>query len=314
MPMLTLNGRPIKAGGLLRRPPVLPTVVQDQRIGAGINSLFNYSAGTGSTGFTNAGVWAARIADAATSQSVQMRSMIGLWPSWNFNPPDFDDSIAGVPVPGSPYADWAGFNAVNYSAFIFGPDNYNGPTGLDPSTAGPVASTTDRFYPDEIAGFIDQIEQNGTGSYRYYIYEGLKDAGGIIDDPSTATAQDFADFRAATTDPTDYQGWFDALLTQVRADARVTAVANNVSLIPASRVIVSVMENTAASALTAADWFLDSAPHGTEVLYLLSGMITYSTIFGQVAPEPDFAGATLPSVFTSNYAAIAAHVASEVGA
>jgi hypothetical protein len=79
-----------------------------------------------------------------------------------------------------------------------------------------------------------------------------------------------------------------------------------------ARVLVSVMENTPASAMTCGEWFEDDAPHGRHTLYLIAGAITYSTLFGEAAPQPSFRGATIHASVASNWPAIASHILSHL--
>lgn len=192
------------------------------------------------------------------------------------------------------------------------PDNLSGPPigkgePIDPSVGGFIPRPTEEVWPDELELVINNFEANTNDTPTYWIYEGWADAGGLLEENTGAgTAQKFADWRARTTDAFGYTTWFDNLLAQTKAN--VPTAASRIKIIPVARTMVSVMENTAASTITADEWFEDNAPHGHDTAYLLVAMIVYSTLYQEQAPMPDFTGADINDTFLHNYNSIAEHI------
>ena len=79
----------------------------------------------------------------------------------------------------------------------------------------------------------------------------------------------------------DYAAWYDAFALGISGAAQ----GREITLIPVSRVLSSVMMETALSELAAETFYEDDAPHGTSALYLMAAMVTYNTIYGEPVPE-----------------------------
>ena len=78
----------------------------------------------------------------------------------------------------------------------------------------------------------------------------------------------------------DYHDWFldyAAAIRQARPDL-------DVALIPAASTIARMLTETPLSELDATYFYEDEAPHGTEPLYFLAALVSYSSIFGEMPP------------------------------
>lgn len=279
-------------------------VLQDRTIGASMNSLFYHS-----DDFQDVPTWLDRMADADGGKSVKAQ---GGYDSTSNNPPNWKQNWKpDVKSPGAS-ASWRAINAVNFTDVIIVPDNFSGPpafenNGTNPRVAGPVPRPGGGDWVTEIAGIITPFEANTDDTPNYWVYEGWADAGRLLGEfTGEGSSRDFAKWRERTTTQFGYGEWFDNLVGALRED--FPSVASRIKLIPVARVMVSVMENTAASALAAEDWFEDNAPHGQETCYLLVAMIVYSTLYQEQAPMPDFTGADINETFMKNYDSIAAHI------
>lgn len=233
-------------------------------------------------------------------------------PNWDQNWIRF-----GVPSTGAGNS-WPAVDRANVTDIFMVTDNFSGPPAYtsqgpdpDPSVGGPipwgVAEGQSTVWAGMFTVVVSSHEENTSGRPNYWIYEGWSDGGKLFDEATGAgSSRDFAAWRERTTTQFNYTGWFDNLVQRVREN--VPDAASRIKLIPVARTMVSVMENTPASALSADDWFADDAPHGHDTLHLLAAMIVYSTIFEETAPRPDVSGLDVNGVFMDNYDEIASHV------
>ncbi len=234
-------------------------------------------------------------------------------------PPDWRQNwkTLGVPVMGAQNS-WPSIDRANVTDVVMLTDNFSGPPAYesqganpDPSVGGPlpwhIEEGRSRFWTGTISDIVATHEANVGDRPNYWIYEGWSDGGRLLDEATGAGSdRDFADWRERTTTKFNYTGWYDNLLSQVKEN--VPDAASRIKLIPVARTMVSVMENTPASSLSADDWFADDAPHGEDTLHLLAAMIVYSAMFEEVAPKPDFSKNNINDVFSANYEEIASHV------
>ncbi len=287
-------------------------VAQDRIIGASMNSLFYNDVE-----FQNVPRWLDRMADADGGKRIAVQ---GTYDVRSNNPPNWTQNwlphVASLHLPTDSAASWSRANAANITDMIVVTDNFSGPpvyvdTGTDPRVAGPVPMPNAADWVSEITNsVIVPFETNTDDNPTYWIYEGWADGGKIIAEDGTANSRNFAAWRERTTGGFGYGEWFDNLAAALQEDT--PAAASRIKVIPVARTIVSVMENTAASALASSDWFKDDSPHGRDTLYLLAAMIVYTTLYQEQAPMPDFTGAQVNDVFKNNYNSIAAHIFEQI--
>ena len=238
-------------------------------------------------------------------------------------PPNWKENWIRFGVPSSGVANsWQSLERANVTDVIIVTDNFSGPPVYgsqgrdpDPVAGGPIprppAAGKALTWGDEVTDIITAHEQNVTDEPIYWIYEGWSDAAKILDDSTGAgSARDFAAWRERTTTQYNYTGWFDNLLSH--AQESLPAVADRIRMIPVARVMVSVMEDTPASVITADEWFTDSAPHGGDTLHLLVAMIVYSSMFEERPIKPDVTGKDIHPAFIENFEEIAGHVFEKV--
>ena len=287
-------------------------VAQDRVIGASMNSLYYHT-----DEMQNIPVWLDRMADADGGKRITAQ---GTYDVRSNNPPnwtqDWLPEVASINLPTEGAQSWRRANLANITDMIIVTDNFSGPpvytdTGTNPRVGGPVPMPNAADWVSEITNsIITPFEANTDDTPAYWIYEGWADGGNIIAANGSASARKFAAWRERTTGGYGYGQWFDNLASALQEDT--PAAASRIKVIPVARLMVSVMENTAASEMRSEDWFEDDAPHGRATLYLLASMIVYSTLYQEQAPMPDFRGAQIHEVFKSNYNSIAAHIFEEI--
>lgn len=295
-----------------------PVATDTRIIGAWNNSLYDNGQTDERTPY-----WMARIAEAGTNQAVEARGEFGQGRQRSYDPPTWPVNYTDVTQPGGTLSSWGDVDALGVNVLVYVTDNFQGPpvntyglTETDPSVGGQIPDGVSPDAPylphvsDVFTNYETQLDALGNRTSptpMFVILEAWPDAGGgVFPDPiDTVTAQDFVDYQALINN--NWTDWYDNLVSQTKANVG-SGLADNVVLAPVARCWLSVVQNTAASSLTALDWFSDDAPHGNAVMYLLTGMVYYSTIFGEAAPQPDVTGSTIPADFINNYADIADHI------
>ncbi|MEM9579897.1 MAG: calcium-binding protein [Pseudomonadota bacterium] len=76
----------------------------------------------------------------------------------------------------------------------------------------------------------------------------------------------------------DYAKWFDSYVAAL-------SERQPVRLIPVSRVLSSVMTDTALASVPVDTFYSDDAPHGTSATYLMAAMVAYNTLHGTPIPD-----------------------------
>lgn len=302
------------------------TVAQDRVIGSWHHSLWN-------NGTTDEVVpyWMDRITDADGGKTIQARGETGQQGrARTYDPPTWTDGWTGVTSPGGTINTWADVDALDIDTLVYLTDNFQGPpangaTETDPTVGGNIPdgnpggigadtyvnNTGTSHLSDVFVDYeanLDALVSRTSSTPEFLILENLPEAAIYFATPAAATPTEFANYVAALSG--DNATWFANLeaVVKTRVGEVDAGYPAQVSLVPIATCFQSVVNNTPASALTAADWFSDSAPHGNAVTYLFYAMVMHSFLFREAAPEPDFTGSTIPATFTSNYAAIAAHI------
>lgn len=78
----------------------------------------------------------------------------------------------------------------------------------------------------------------------------------------------------------EYSDWYDDYVAGINA----AVPGAEVELLPVAQVLGRMLTETPLSQLSSEDLFVDDAPHGTETLYFLASMATYSALYGKPAP------------------------------
>jgi hypothetical protein len=127
------------------------------------------------------------------------------------------------------------------------------------------------------------------------IYEGWADMGTFFE----TVPGNMSDLSAYFTfNQEAYHDWYASMLEAVN-----TAQPNaHVTLIPVAPILAELLTDSALSALTPADLFVDSAPHGTETLYFLASLITYTSLYNEPVPVDFPVPASIHSAISGNMA------------
>ncbi len=136
----------------------------------------------------------------------------------------------------------------------------------------------DNISPVEAASHVVSWATETDQNVGAYIYEGWPEMASVSGNypPSAKGLRAYHDFATG-----EYAAWFDTFTDDVAS----AVPEKDVSLIPVSRVLSSVMKETALAELPAETFYVDDAPHGTSALYLMAAMVTYNTIFNEPLPE-----------------------------
>jgi len=137
--------------------------------------------------------------------------------------------------------------------------------GDNPDGSTPLGTTLDIF---------DWVRSQAP-DMQLYVYEGWPEMGSVTGRFPPGPRK-LADYHAYATGP--YAAWYDAYVAGL-------SQAGPVTLIPVSRVLSSVMSETALEALPAETFYSDDAPHGTAALYLMAAMVTYNTLYAEPVPD-----------------------------
>lgn len=306
------NGRPL-ARPVVVGAPAAPAVLQDRVIGTYGHSLWNWGDAYGVVP-----LWMTRMAAQDAGKTIQAAHTFNTVPG--NTPPEYDRTMAEVTTPPGDFTTWVDTDAANFTDKIIMIDNHTAPPVIngyetDPRLGGQLAYSGPVRLPVE--HFVDLISRYEAGTstpdIKYWIFECHGFGNGLINEDGTSSAANFAAWRLRTTTAHGHNQWYDDLLADVRSD--LPALASRIGKIPVSRVLVDVMENSAASSMTSStDWFADRAPHGQHGTYALTAAIVWSSLYGEAAPEPSFAGSNVHATIQNNWASIAAHIAAGVAA
>lgn len=163
-----------------------------------------------------------------------------------------------------------------------------------------VSPTTD-YYDDTrspVETTLDIVADTRTAlpDARIFVYEGWADMAAFANTvpDSNAALQDYHDYNTGA-----YHDWYVDYVAQINAadpDA-------SVELIPVASVLSELLTTTL-SDIPPEDLYVDSAPHGTETIYFLASLVTYTSVYGEAPPADfDIPGLVHPSV-TENFAEV----------
>ncbi len=138
---------------------------------------------------------------------------------------------------------------------------------------------------------------------RFYIYEGWADLGSY-----PPTRRQLGRYHAYNQG--DYHAWYQSYVAALRAGAQ----GRDITLVPVASVLSELMTGPLAQ-LSATVFYTDDAPHGTPTLYLLAGLVTYATLYGEAPPPidlPDSIDATVRDLYPQIAAQVWASVSGAV--
>ncbi|MCC1491161.1 calcium-binding protein [Cognatishimia sp. F0-27] len=191
------------------------------------------------------------------------------------------------------------FGAAGYDAVIVTPANFIQYQEPDVPYDGENAGG-DSPYSAALRLF-DRIAGQSPDS-RLYLYEGWAEMAGVV----ATFPPDEADFeRYHALNAGSYHRWYRTLLD----DIAIARPALEIELIPVASVLAGLFaEGGLLSDLDPRALYTDDAPHGTETLYLLAAMVTYSALYDVAPPSGWTPPDGIATALRQNYPAIAAEI------
>jgi hypothetical protein len=209
-------------------------------------------------------------------------------------PPTANWSFSGVSGAWSP--DRRGFGEAGFDAVVIAPANfiqyqlpdvpYDGDNSTGESPLGALLRV------------LDWTAQESPET-RLFVYEGWAGMAEVTGPfpPDQAGFERYLAFNA-----NEHAGWYDELFEDL-AQARPSL---QVRFVPTARILAALLsEGGVLAGIPVQALFTDDAPHGTETLYLLAAMITYSALYETPPPSDWRPPVTLHPDVTENYEAIA---------
>ncbi len=173
-------------------------------------------------------------------------------------------------------------------------------------------SPTEKFYDQPkspVAFTLDIIDRAVAAEpgVEFFLYQNWPELAAFMssDDfpPGADEVAQFNDFTLGGF----HDWWVDyhAALTEARPGVKI-------HLIPVGSVLARMFTETELSALTAADLYEDSAPHGTGTLYFLASMVTYTGLYGQLPPAKLRIPGSVHPLVQKNYTQILDFIAADL--
>ncbi len=135
-------------------------------------------------------------------------------------------------------------------------------------------------------------------SVSIYIYENWPDMAGFIANSFLPTADEFNSYNDYTTD--DFHNWWIAY-----QDSLVERRHHiEVKMIPVGPIITDLLINTELGNIPVDELYEDDAPHGTPNIYFLAGLITYMSIYQEMAPTSYNPPVNLHEIIRRDYTTI----------
>ncbi len=187
------------------------------------------------------------------------------------------------------------FDAAPFDTIIMNPANFiqeKAPDevfrGFGPKDKTPFSITVELF---------DWVDKHKPG-LRYFLYEGWSTIGPFTKrfPPNAAGMTAFHEYNRGK-----YHDWYVKYLQQV-TEARP---ALDLKLIPVASVMAKMLTQTPLSELKPHDLYSDMGPHGTNNVYFLAAVITYSMLYETKAPASFAPPASLHPLVRANYRQIA---------
>jgi hypothetical protein len=185
------------------------------------------------------------------------------------------------------------FASVDFDSLLISPPNFMQRIVVNAPIYEHPRSVVD-YTSEAIAWAVEQEPELDV-----YLYEVWPDFRRVLGgDPFPPDAMEWAANHALMAG--EYRAWHLDYLQGVRA--RHPEV--NVRLIPVGSVLSRLMTETALDAVPVTDWFTDRGPHGTESLYFLAAMITYTVMYGTPPPVDYLVPSNIIPAVRDNYASI----------
>lgn len=225
---------------------------------------------------TKVPVWLGRMCAAAPGNSLTAAGQFGFVDGWvtqinNNGGPSAQlgyDNL-GVPLPAGLLENtWNGWGGITDVTMV--PGNF---------FEWQPASNRVGFY----TSLIDLVTNNGGTGKNFWLYFGWPPFDAFLNGgnwPSAVGPTQYRQWREYALGA--YAQWGQDLLDGINA-ARPT-LNPVVRLVPVNSILVMALNNTALSALSAQDLFVDDAPHGGQTIYLLASMINYMALYNEQPP------------------------------
>lgn len=251
------------------------------------NSLIHHLTDEGRS---NVPYWLARLAEAG-GQELRLDGRWGFVrdfardlppePNWSF------DGVDQVMAGGVSFRR-AGFDTIilNPANFIQGRAPDQPYEGDNPTGDSPLSATL---------RVLDWSAANVPGA-RMFIYEGWSLMSTVTRFPPNARGLR----RYHNENMGDYHDWYVDYVDAIRAERPDL----DVTLIPVASALSRVLTETPLSELDGTVFYEDEAPHGTETLYFLAALATYSALYGEIAPPFGDLARDLPPEIAQNEADI----------
>jgi hypothetical protein len=255
------------------------------------HSLFTYVGGDDAvaTAYTNAGDWLGLLAGVSGNESVGSYTFGQIE---NHNLLDWSNvnnvTVSGAYNIGNTSVFGEGFADKNFTHFYLMPSNF-----LEADMGGPPYSSSVATTQAGLETLIDNINGYYAGAEKI-LYVHWPDGGFYINEQQGETLNTLND-RSRFTEYNedviqDYLAW------HVNLQNAINANGHNVRTIPVGPVIAWLFENESyLQSLNFTDVYGDSAPHGTENIYLLAALVVYQSIY---QTNPDLENFTIPSAAT----------------
>ena len=193
------------------------------------------------------------------------------------------------------------FADANFDSVMITPANY-----IQNLDINDPIYTLPRSAIDYTLDIIDYVAQQEPG-IDVYLYENWPDMRRAISDKVfPPTDSELADYHELTL--TEHAEWFDAYHAELAA-ARPDV---NIVTIPVGPIISQLLTQTPLSGIPVTALYEDIAPHGTETLYFLASVITYSAMYGTLPPEDFNIPPSVHPLVAQNYDLILDFVANQL--
>jgi hypothetical protein len=248
-------------------PPVRAQEGQSAEVFVFGNSLIHHLTDEGRS---NVPYWLARLAE-AEGHSLRLDGTWGFVRDFARDlPPEPNWSFEGVErvMTGGEGFRRAGFDTIliNPANFIQGRRPDQPYEGDNPTGDSPLSATL---------RVLDWASANAPGA-RLFVYEGWALMSSVTRYPPNARGLR----RYHRENMGFYHDWYVDYVDAIRA-ARPEM---NIELIPVASALSRVLSETSLSELDGTVFYEDEAPHGTEALYFLAALATYSAIYGEPPP------------------------------
>ncbi len=247
----------------------LPAKAEDVRAFFFGNSLINHVSGSDETTVPH---WLSALAEAG-GHGFAADGVFGDLPGFARNlPPEANWTFANTR---SILAERGiGFRRAGFDTFVLNPRNFV----QDQSPDMPFWGDNPEQYTAITAStrLFDWTDFQAPNA-RYFIYEGWADMAPFLRSfpPNDRRLTRYHQFNMGA-----YHDWYvdyHRMVSEVRPNLDIT-------LIPVASVLAQLLTETRLSEIDVTDLYSDDAPHGTETLYFLASLVTYSAIFNEIPP------------------------------